>query len=134
MPRRKSPTGNAPPQSESLAALGAQIRRLRLERNLKQERLAELASLNYKYLGRIELAQTNTTAAILIRLAKALDVTVGELFDTTMAPVPRRQRAPADLEDLSAQVAALTAAIDALVAGQTSPPRRRASRRPRRQP
>lgn len=81
VPRRKS---KKPPQRLLIVRpLGEQIRRLREERGLSQEALAELAGMNYKYLGRIELAQVSAGAAMLIGIAKALGVTVGDLFDTT---------------------------------------------------
>ncbi len=84
-------------QIPMLRPLGAQLRRLRLDRNLSQEGLAELAGCSYKYLGRIELATANATAVKLIRLARALGVTPGTLFDTTPAddqlPPPARKRA-----------------------------------------
>src|SRR6476659_4691916 len=70
------------PRPAVLRPLGAQLRRLRLERKLSQERLAELAGLNYKYIGRIELAKADPGADVLVRLARALSVPVGELFET----------------------------------------------------
>lgn len=116
-----------------LRPLGAQIRRLRLERDLVQERLAELAGLNYKYLGRIELAQVNPSAEKLIHLARALGVTVGELFETTTpADTARRRLSPADLKGLSTPLATLTTEVDRLVKGQSRPLPQRATRRPRR--
>jgi transcriptional regulator with XRE-family HTH domain len=63
--------------------LGDQIRRLREERGLTQEVLAERASMNYKYLGRVELAQVSAGAVKLVNIARALGVTVSELFETT---------------------------------------------------
>ena len=80
-----------------LRPLGAELRRLRLDRDLSQERLAELAGCSYKYLGRIELATANATAVKLIRLARALGVPTGRLFDTTpdndQQPPQARKRA-----------------------------------------
>lgn len=97
MARRKS-LANAkkkPPRLiPILRPLGAQVRRLRLERDLAQERLAELAGWSYKYLGRVELARVNPSAVKLIELAEALQVTVGELFESSVTPVsvaPRRR-------------------------------------------
>lgn len=82
MPRRKS-VKKPVARLVVVRPLGEQVRRLRNDRGLSQETLAERASLNYKYLGRIELAQVSAGAAVLIRLARALGVTVGELFETT---------------------------------------------------
>ena len=45
---------------------------------MTQEALAELASLNYKYIGRVELGKADPGADVLVRLARALRVPVGE--------------------------------------------------------
>jgi transcriptional regulator with XRE-family HTH domain len=88
-----------------LRPLGAEVRRLRLEKDLSQERVAEQAGCSYKYLGRIEKATVSAGALKLIRLARALGVTVGQLFETTTpGDTPTRER--------------------------LQPPRKRATRRP----
>lgn len=105
MPRRKSLAKKKKKKAlrpiPLLRPLGAQIRRLRLERDLAQEVLAERAGCSYKYLGKIEKATASPTAVKLIRLARALGVTVGELFEAitptggavTDMPPPPRERA-----------------------------------------
>lgn len=116
--------------------LGDQLRRLRLERKLSQERLAELAGLNYKYIGRIELAKADPGADVLVRLARALVIPVGEIFATiTPADSGQHHLSPADVEALSSALAALTTVANRIVARQpqTLPPRApRGSRRTRR--
>jgi transcriptional regulator with XRE-family HTH domain len=115
-----------------LRPLGAQLRRLRLDRKLTQETLAELASLNYKYIGRIELGKADPGADVLVRLARALGAPVGELFETL---TPARGTTPAlrltDVEAVTSALQALTAAIDQLLSDR---PRRSLSRAPRRRP
>jgi len=116
-----------------LRPLGAQLRRLRLERDLSQERLAELARLNSKYLGRVELAKSEPGADVLVRLARALAVSVGELFATiTPSEATSSRISPGDIADLSAALATLTKVMDRVLAHQPRPLPQRASRRSRR--
>lgn len=113
----RKPTPAVRPRQATLRALGAQLRRLRLERNLSQERLAELAELNYRYIGKIELAKADPGAGVLIRLARALSVPVGELFETiTPSGAATHRLSPADIDALSSALAALTETIDRIVA------------------
>jgi transcriptional regulator with XRE-family HTH domain len=116
-----------------LHALGAQLRRLRLERRLSQEQLAELAGLNAKYLGRVELAKAEPGADVLVRLARALAVPVGELFDTITPTAASPYRlAPADVESVAAALAALTSVVDRVMGRQPRPLPIRSPRKPRR--
>lgn len=100
---------------------------------MSQERLAEAAGLNYKYIGRIELGKADPGADVLIRLARALSVPVGELFDTITPKdaVPHRL-SPGDVEGISSALAALTTVIERILARQPRPVPTRAPRRSRR--
>src|SRR5258708_40041002 len=89
---RKSVADKRPARPAVLRPLGTQLRRLRLDRQMTQETLAELAGLNYKYIGRIELGKADPGADVLVRLARGLGVAVGELFDTI---TPSRGVSPA---------------------------------------
>jgi transcriptional regulator with XRE-family HTH domain len=110
-----------------------QLRRLRLERGLSQERLGELSGLSYKYIGRIELSKAEPGAEALVRLARALGVSVGKLFDTiTPMDSTGHQFSPADLEAVSASLKTLTSIVDRICAGQPPPLPRRAPRRSHR--
>jgi len=91
VPRRKIAIEKPPPRPAILRPLGNQLRRLRLERKLSQESLAEKAGLNYKYIGRIELAKADPGADVLVRLARALSIPLGELF-ATITPDDRGHR------------------------------------------
>src|SRR5688500_13520912 len=86
--------------------VGRSIRRLRLQRRLSQERLAELAGTSGKHVGEIERARVNATLDILAGIAGALSIDVGDLF----APARARQRAESarlvPLDDLD-QIAAI---------------------------
>lgn len=132
MPRQKSTSDKRAARLAVLRPLGEQLKRLRLERDLSQPALAHLAGLNYKYLGRVEKARANPSAAKLISLAGALGVTVGELFQSATPPDRQQRLSPADLTELSTTVAALKATVDRLAKGQPPALPRRASRRPRR--
>jgi transcriptional regulator with XRE-family HTH domain len=77
------------PSPDVLRALGAQVKRIRLDQGLTQTAVADAAGITYKHLGRIELAQSEAGADMLVRIANALGVTVGDLFDTI---TPRRRR------------------------------------------
>ena len=116
-----------------LRQLGNQVRALRLERRLSQERLAERAGLNYKYIGRIELAKSDPGADVLVRLARALDVAVGDLFETiTPRDASRYRMSPADLEAAAASLAALSAIVERTLSREAGPLPPRAPRKSRR--
>jgi transcriptional regulator with XRE-family HTH domain len=65
-------------RDEILRLFGDRVRELRMERNISQESLAELAGLDRNYIGQIERAERNV--ANIVRIAKALGVEPGELF------------------------------------------------------
>jgi transcriptional regulator with XRE-family HTH domain len=73
-----------------LRRLGARVKHLRRERGLTQEELAERASLTSKFVGEVERAESNPSAASLARMAGALSVSMGDLFeaDPDIVPVP----------------------------------------------
>jgi len=73
-PRRRSQ-----PRSPEHAALGEAIRQLRLEAELSQEQLAERASTDLTQVGGIERGVRNPSYTTLVRLATALETSVGEL-------------------------------------------------------
>jgi transcriptional regulator with XRE-family HTH domain len=115
-----------------LRALGAQLRRLRLERRMSQERLAELSSLNYKYIGRVELAKADPGADVLVRLARGLDVSVGELFETITPSGSAARISPADMESVTSALAALSTTVTRVISGQPRALPKRAPRKSRR--
>ena len=130
MPRK---VGKPRAKPAILRPLGGHLRRLRLERKLSQERLAELSGLSYKYIGRVELAQAEPGADVLVRLARALVVPVGEIFATiTPGESGLYRLSPADVDALSSAATALTAVVDRIVARQPHALPLRAPRRSRR--
>jgi transcriptional regulator with XRE-family HTH domain len=67
-------------EKKLLRALGERIRELRKERELSQEKLAELADIHVNHLRRIELGQANPTYLVLWRLARAVDIPLQRLL------------------------------------------------------
>jgi transcriptional regulator with XRE-family HTH domain len=65
----------------ALKRLGTRVRTLRRDRELTQEEAAEAAKLDEKHWQDIEGARTNPTVATLVGIARALKVTLSELFD-----------------------------------------------------
>jgi transcriptional regulator with XRE-family HTH domain len=62
-------------------ALGDAIRTYRKKVNLTQERLAERADLNYKYLGEVERGEKTISVEALARIAQALNVRMAKLVE-----------------------------------------------------
>ena len=65
---------------EILTVFGKRIRELRLQRGLSQEKLAELATLHRTYIGAIERGERNVSLKNIYKIAKALDVTLEDIF------------------------------------------------------
>jgi len=73
---------SAPPPDWVLVrrrAIGDNLRAARLERNLSQEKLAELAGLDRQAINRIELGHQAALIDNLIRIADALDTPLADL-------------------------------------------------------
>jgi transcriptional regulator with XRE-family HTH domain len=60
--------------------VGANLRRLRTDRGLSLEKLAQLSGVSRAMLGQIELAQSAPTINVLWKIARALDVTFSALI------------------------------------------------------
>ena len=63
-----------------LEQFGAKVRKYRLKKKLSQEKLAELADLHRTYIGQVECGKRNLALKNIAKLAKALNVSVRELF------------------------------------------------------
>lgn len=82
--------------------VGANLRRLRVEREVSQERLAFDAGVDRSYVGGMERGEENPTVDVLDKLASTLAVSVGELLAPVSASGPinaglRRGRKPRTL-------------------------------------
>ncbi len=60
--------------------IGKQIKRLRARLKLTQDKLAEKVNISPKYLSNIERGLENPTLDTFLRLAKCLNVELGEIF------------------------------------------------------
>lgn len=60
--------------------LGRIIRRLRDEKKYSQEYVAEASQVDRTYIARIEAGKANPTIKILYKIAKTLEIPVGELL------------------------------------------------------
>jgi transcriptional regulator with XRE-family HTH domain len=69
-----------PAKHPALRRLGKRIRELREEQDLSQETLADLAKIGRSYMSGIERGVRNCSTLHLLRLARALRVSVGDLF------------------------------------------------------
>lgn len=74
--------------------IGWNLRLLRVERGLSQERLALEAKIDRAYVGRVERGMENVTVATLEALARALGVPLAALFvePELNAPIPKPMR------------------------------------------
>ena len=63
-----------------LEQLGSRIRELRTEIGLSQEKLSFKSNLDRTYIGSVERGERNIATLNLIKISKALNLTVSELF------------------------------------------------------
>ena len=66
--------------SEILIKFGERVRDLRKQKDISQEDLAHKADLHITYIGMIERAEKNLTLLNIERIAKALEISISELF------------------------------------------------------
>lgn len=69
-----------PPLSEATRLVGERVRLLRRELGQSQEAFAEVATLHWSYVSRVERGQVNMTLHNLVRLAEALQVPPADLL------------------------------------------------------
>lgn len=60
--------------------LGKRVKKLRRERKISQEALAEKAGIHRTYMGKIERGENNPPVHTVDRIAKALKVKISDLF------------------------------------------------------
>ena len=60
--------------------LGFYILYFRKKRELTQRQLADLIDVNYETISRIEIANTGLSLDMLLKISKALDISLSELF------------------------------------------------------
>ncbi len=64
-----------------LAVFGLRVRRLREQRELSQQALADMADVSKLTIQRLELAKFSVTLDILISLTRAFEIPLGELMN-----------------------------------------------------
>ena len=62
------------------ARFGANLRKIRLDRGISQEGLADLAGLHRTYVSSVERGERNVTLATIEKLAKALGIPMSKLM------------------------------------------------------
>lgn len=71
--------------------LGRRIKQIRKRQGLTQEMLAEQAGISAQYVSNIERGKENPTLDLLLRLADALKIPLGELCDFQADEVNRKK-------------------------------------------
>ncbi|MCM1264186.1 MAG: helix-turn-helix transcriptional regulator [Butyrivibrio sp.] len=61
--------------------LGMRIRYYRKEKNITQEKLAEICNLHPTYIGQLERGEKNATIESIYRISKGLEVPISKLLD-----------------------------------------------------
>ncbi len=61
-------------------AFGKKVRELRMEKNLSQEELADLANLHFTYVSSVERGERNISIENIARLASALECQIKDLM------------------------------------------------------
>lgn len=82
----------------ALVLFGKQVRRLRIERHLSQEKLAEMCDFHRNQIGRIERAEQTVSFDGLLQLSHGLSVPPSEIFKLvpTQKRLPAKKKKPAD--------------------------------------
>lgn len=110
--------------------LGRHIQDIRRSRGLSQERLAELIDMDRVSIGYIEQARRSPKLSTLYEIARALDVTVIDLFDESFMPSKESRGTVRDADAIgdantgergAARTTVRIRAIDGIDAGVTEP-------------
>lgn len=69
-----------PTEEERFTDFGNNVRKVRIQKNLTQQQLATDLRIHKDYLGKIERGKTNFSIAVMMKIAKCLDVDLSDLF------------------------------------------------------
>jgi transcriptional regulator with XRE-family HTH domain len=75
-----------------LLYIAANLRRVRQQRGITQEQLAEAAGIELRTMQAVEVGRQSMSLGTLVRLANALDVSPGALFRSAAMPEIKRGR------------------------------------------
>jgi transcriptional regulator with XRE-family HTH domain len=64
-----------------IIGFGKRVRKLRKEKKLSMEKLAELSDIDYRQLSYVELGEVNPTISTASAIAKGLGIPLKDLFD-----------------------------------------------------
>ena len=67
-------------QKDLLFAFGQTIRKIRLSKDISQEKFADMCDLHRTYISDIELGKRNVSLENIGKMANALDVSISKLF------------------------------------------------------
>lgn len=63
--------------------IGLNIKKLRTDREISQEKLAEISDLDRTYIQSIEKGKRNISVLVLLKISKALNIEVTKLLEGT---------------------------------------------------
>ena len=87
--QRGRPVGATTFEAAPALAFGAAVRALRTEDGIAQETLAHLAGIERSHMGKIERGEHMPTLAVVLKIARALGRSAGQLMVETEARLPR---------------------------------------------
>ena len=67
-------------QNDLLFAFGQTVRKLRLSKDISQEKFADMCSLHRTYISDVELGKRNVSLENIGKMAEALDMHISDLF------------------------------------------------------
>lgn len=88
--RRGRPPGATTFESAPARAFGESVRDARIADGVAQEALAHLAGIERSHLGKIERGEHMPTLALVLKIARALNRTAGELVLETEARLQKK--------------------------------------------
>lgn len=92
--QRGRPAGATTFESAPALAFGAAVRATRTEDGIAQETLAHLAGIERSHMGKIERGEHMPTLALVLKIARALGRSAGELMLETEARLPAEWHQP----------------------------------------
>lgn len=81
--QRGRPAGATTFEEKPARAFGTTVRSIRTAQGLAQETLAKLAGIERSHIGKIERGQHMPTLAMILKIAKALNLSAGEILTAT---------------------------------------------------